>query len=175
MSVPLISVILPVFNGGAYLAQAVESVLTQTLADFELIIINDGSTDNSWEIIQNYAREDGRIKAFSQTNKGLVATLNRGLGKARGAYLARMDSDDICFEHRFAAQAKALDDRPELGVVGGALIGRALEQNMNRNTVDHYRVTVQFDNGGTRQFDYAQAPNVQIGDRVRADGDQLYR
>ena len=121
MSVPLISVILPVFNGGAYLAQAVESVLTQTLADFELIIINDGSTDNSWEIIQNYAREDGRIKAFSQTNKGLVATLNRGLGKARGAYLARMDSDDICFEHRFAAQAKALDDRPELGVVGGAL------------------------------------------------------
>ena len=61
------------------------------------------------------------------------------------------------------------------GVVGGALIGRALEQNMNRNTVDHYRVTVQFDNGGTRQFDYAQAPNVRIGDRVRADGDQLYR
>ena len=62
-----------------------------------------------------------------------------------------------------------------VGVVGGALIGRALEQNMNRGTVDHYRVTVQFDNGGTRQFDYAQAPNVQIGDRVRADGDQLYR
>ena len=61
------------------------------------------------------------------------------------------------------------------GVVGGALIGRALEQNMNRNTVDHYRVTVQFDNGGTRQFDYAQASNVRIGDRVRADGDQLYR
>ena len=62
-----------------------------------------------------------------------------------------------------------------VGVVGGALIGRALEQNMNRGTVDHYRVTVQFDNGGTRQFDYAQALNVQIGDRVRADGDQLYR
>ncbi|HOB66548.1 glycine zipper 2TM domain-containing protein [Ottowia sp.] len=61
------------------------------------------------------------------------------------------------------------------GVVGGALIGRALEQNMNRNNVDHYRVTVQFDNGSVRQFDYAQPPNVQIGDRVRADGDQLYR
>ena len=61
------------------------------------------------------------------------------------------------------------------GVVGGALIGRALEQNMNRNNMDHYRVTVQFDNGSVRQFDYAQAPNVQIGDRVRADGDQLYR
>ena len=61
------------------------------------------------------------------------------------------------------------------GVVGGALIGRALEQNMNRSNVDYYRVTVQFDNGSVRQFDYGQAPNVQIGDRVRADGDQLYR
>ena len=61
------------------------------------------------------------------------------------------------------------------GVIGGALIGRAMEQNMNRNNVDHYRVTVQFDNGSVRSFDYAQAPNVQIGDRVRADGDQLYR
>lgn len=61
------------------------------------------------------------------------------------------------------------------GVIGGALIGRALEQNMNRNQIDHYRVTVQFDNGSVRSFDYAQAPNVQIGDRVRADGDQLYR
>ena len=62
-----------------------------------------------------------------------------------------------------------------LGVVGGALVGRALEQNMNRNSVEHYRVTVQFDSGQVRQFDYAQAPNVQIGDRVRADGNQLYR
>lgn len=122
MSVPLVSVILPVFNGGAYLILAVESVLAQTFADFELIIINDGSTDDSWDVIQNYAREDGRIRAFSQTNKGLVATLNRGLGKARGLYLARMDSDDICFEHRFAAQVKALDSRPELGIVGGALV-----------------------------------------------------
>lgn len=121
MSAPLISVILPVYNGGEYLAQAVESVLTQTFADFELIIINDGSTDNSWEIIQNYAREDGRIKAFAQANKGLVATLNRGLAKARGVYLARMDSDDICFAHRFAAQVEALEARPELGVLGGAL------------------------------------------------------
>lgn len=61
------------------------------------------------------------------------------------------------------------------GVVGGALIGRTLEQNMNRSSVDHYRVTVQLDNGSVRQFDYAQAPSVQIGDRVRADGDQLFR
>lgn len=63
------------------------------------------------------------------------------------------------------------------GVVGGALIGRALEQNMNNSggNYDHYRVTVRFDNGAVRQFDYAQPPNVQIGDRVRAEGNQLYR
>lgn len=61
------------------------------------------------------------------------------------------------------------------GVVGGALIGNLLERNMNRNNVDYYRVTVQFDQGGIQQFDYAQAPDVRIGDRVRADGDQLYR
>ncbi len=62
-----------------------------------------------------------------------------------------------------------------LGVVGGALIGRALEQNMNRGGQDHYRVTVQFENGSVRTFDYAQAPDVRIGDRVRADGNQLFR
>ena len=61
------------------------------------------------------------------------------------------------------------------GVIGGALIGNMLERNMDRSRVEHYRVTVQFDNGGMRQFEYAQPPNVQIGDRVRADGDQLYR
>lgn len=61
------------------------------------------------------------------------------------------------------------------GVVGGALVGNLLERNMNRNNVDYYRVTVQLDNGGVQQFDYAQAPDVRIGDRVRADGNQLYR
>ncbi|MCA0325169.1 MAG: glycine zipper 2TM domain-containing protein [Proteobacteria bacterium] len=61
------------------------------------------------------------------------------------------------------------------GVIGGALVGRHLEQNMNRNNVDHYRVTVQLDAGGVRTFDYAEPPNVRIGDRVSAQGDQLYR
>ena len=62
-----------------------------------------------------------------------------------------------------------------VGVIGGALIGRALEQNMNRGGYDHYRVSVQFDDGSRRSFDYAQAPDVRVGDRVRADGNQLYR
>ncbi len=112
---------MPVYNGGAYLAPAVESVLAQTFADFELIVVNDGSTDGSWEVIQNYAGADARVRAFTQSNQGLVAALNRGLAKARGRYLARMDSDDLCLEHRFALQVKTLDARPELGVLGGSL------------------------------------------------------
>ncbi len=113
---------MPVYNAGAYLPQALESVLAQTFTDFELIIINDGSTDGGWEVIEAYAREDSRIRAFTQTNRGLVPTLNRGLTKARGEYLARMDGDDICFAHRFKVQVEALDARPELGVLGGALV-----------------------------------------------------
>ena len=112
---------MPVYNAGAYLAPAVDSVLAQTFADFELIIINDGSTDNGWEMIEDYARADARIRAFTQSNKGLVPSLNRGLAKARGRYLARMDSDDICPAHRFAVQVSALEARPDLGVLGGAL------------------------------------------------------
>ena len=122
MTNPLVSVIMPVRNGGAYLAPAVDSVLAQTFADFELIIINDGSTDDSREIIEDYARADSRIRAFSQAGQGLVPALNRGLAKAKGRYLARMDSDDICLPYRFATQVKELEARPELGVVGSAVL-----------------------------------------------------
>lgn len=113
---------MPVYNGGAYLPPAVKSVLAQTLADFELIIIDDGSTDNSRETLESFAEKDARIRLFSQPNRGVTASLNRALGKARGKYLARMDSDDICVEDRFALQATALETRPELGVLGGAAL-----------------------------------------------------
>ena len=113
---------MPVRNAGAYLAPAVDSVLAQTLADFELIIINDGSTDKSREIIEDYARADSRVRVFSQAGQGLVPALNRGLAKAGGRYLARMDSDDICLPHRFQSQMEELEARPELGVVGGAVL-----------------------------------------------------
>lgn len=113
---------MPVYNGGAYLAEAVESVLAQTLTDFEFIIIDDGSSDDSWRLIESYAAKDERIRAFRQANRGITPSLNRGIAKARGKYLARMDSDDICLEHRFALQADALEARPELGVLGGAAL-----------------------------------------------------
>lgn len=113
---------MPVRNAGAYLAPALASVLAQTFTDFELIIVNDGSTDNSWEIIEARAQEDSRIRAFRQAGQGLVPTLNRGLAKAKGRYLARMDSDDICLPQRLESQVAELDARPGLGVVGCAVL-----------------------------------------------------
>ena len=122
MPSPLISVIMPVRNAGAYLAPALDSVLAQTFMDFEFIVINDGSTDDSRETLEEYARADSRVRVFSQAGQGVVAALNRGLAKAKGRYLARMDSDDICLPHRFQAQVEELEARPELGVLGSAVL-----------------------------------------------------
>lgn len=104
---PTISVVLPVYNGEKYLAEAIESILAQTFSDFELIVINDGSTDGTLAILQNY-QADSRIRLFSRENKGLVATLNEGIDLARGTWLARMDQDDIALPQRFEQQLQWL-------------------------------------------------------------------
>lgn len=101
---PTISVILPVYNGEKYLSEAIESVLDQNFKNFELIIINDGSTDNSLGIIKKFIINDSRIKLISRDNKGLVASLNEGISSARGSFIARMDADDICLPTRFEEQ-----------------------------------------------------------------------
>jgi glycosyltransferase involved in cell wall biosynthesis len=101
---PLISVILPVYNAGRYVGQAIESILGQTLGDFELIVINDGSTDDSLDVIKSYAIKDRRIVLVSRENRGLVATLNEGIDLARGQWIARMDADDIALPNRFELQ-----------------------------------------------------------------------
>ncbi len=114
----LISVILPVYNGEKYLKEAIESILNQTYKDFEFIIINDGSTDKSLDIIEKYKKEDERIIVISRENKGLIATLNEGIEKAKGKYIARMDQDDISLPNRFEEQLKFLEKNPEIGVCG---------------------------------------------------------
>jgi glycosyltransferase involved in cell wall biosynthesis len=101
---PLISVILPVYNAGRYVGQAIESILGQTLGDFELIVIDDGSTDSSSDVIKRYAAEDHRVVLVSRENRGLVATLNEGIDLARGQWIARMDADDIALPSRFERQ-----------------------------------------------------------------------
>src|SRR5438094_2743094 len=97
---PLISVLLPVYNASAYLATAIESILTQTFRNYELIIINDGSTDDSLSIIRSFT--DDRIKLIDNpANIGLIESLNKGIDLARGKYIARMDADDISLPTRF--------------------------------------------------------------------------
>jgi glycosyltransferase involved in cell wall biosynthesis len=103
-SAPLISVVLPVYNGGRYLAEAIDSILAQTFSDFELIIIDDGSTDGSLSIIQKYAQKDTRIRVIARENRGLATTLNESIDIARGEWIARMDADDIALPHRFDRQ-----------------------------------------------------------------------
>ncbi len=134
---PKVSVILPVYNGQDYLAEAIDSVLSQSFGDFELIIINDGSTDSSAEIFENL--DDPRIRFFQQTNKGLPATLNRAISLARGEYIARQDQDDVSFRHRFEQQIVFLDANPDVGIVGTSAeiwVGNSLSNRFLRHPTD---------------------------------------
>jgi glycosyltransferase involved in cell wall biosynthesis len=117
---PTVSVLFPVYNAERYLAQAVESILNQTFCDFELLIIDDGSTDRSLQILQAYAAQDARIQLTSRPNQGLIATLNEMLHQAAGEFLARMDADDIATPDRLTLQVRFLQQHPEVVCVGGA-------------------------------------------------------
>jgi glycosyltransferase involved in cell wall biosynthesis len=118
---PAISVLMPVYNAERYVAEAVGSILNQTFTDFEFIIINDGSTDRSLEILQRYAEQDSRIRLISRENRGLVKTLNEGLALAIAPLIARMDADDVAYPNRFAVQKKFLDENPDYVCVGGRI------------------------------------------------------
>lgn len=128
---PQVSVLMPVYNGEPFLGQAIESILQQTFADFEFIIINDGSTDRSAEIVQSYA--DSRIRYFeNERNIGLTRSLNHGLSLVQGPYIARMDADDVSLPQRLGKQVDFLDAHPDVGVVGTAM--QIIDEQSN---VDH--------------------------------------
>ena len=116
-STPLISVLMPVYNGEKYIADAIKSVLNQTFRNFELIIINDGSIDNSEKEILSFL--DHRIRYITNdVNIGLILTLNKGISLARGKYIARMDADDICIFYRFEEQVSFLEKNPDYSLCG---------------------------------------------------------
>lgn len=106
---PKVSVIMPVYNGEKFLREAIQSVLNQTFSDFELIIVNDGSIDNSLDIIKEYAEKDSRIKIINQKNTGIVGALNNALKLSKGDYVARMDADDISLPKRLEKQIEFLE------------------------------------------------------------------
>ncbi len=112
-----VSVIMPVYNGEKYLRRAIKSILNQSFADFEFLIIDDASTDKSRDIIQSY--KDPRIRFIrNNTNLKIVLTLNKALDLAQGEYIARMDCDDISLADRLAKQVAFMDSHPEIGVCG---------------------------------------------------------
>ncbi len=114
-----VSVVLPVYNGGKTIGRAVSSILSQTYTNFEFIIINDGSTDKTPSILTSF--NDKRITVLHQENQGLVASLNRGIQKSIGKYIARMDADDIAFPDRLQKQIDFMEKNPSVGVVGTAV------------------------------------------------------
>jgi GT2 family glycosyltransferase len=120
-STPAVSVLMPVYDAGDFLAPALDSILAQTFADFELIAIDDGSRDASAQVLARFAARDPRIRVFAQENRGLVAALNRALELARAPLVARMDADDVARPDRFAKQVAYLQDHPEVAAVSGAM------------------------------------------------------
>jgi len=115
---PLISVILSVYNAEQYLEEAIQSILNQTYKNFEFIIIDDGSKDNSLGIIREYRKRDKRIVVITRENKGLIESLNEGIKAANGKYIARMDADDIAMPNRFEEQIKYMESHEEVVVCG---------------------------------------------------------
>jgi glycosyltransferase involved in cell wall biosynthesis len=132
---PLVSVLLPVHNAERYLALAIESVLGQSYGDLELLVLDDGSTDGSREIIERYAADDARIRVTCGAHRGVAATLNEGLRQARGELVARMDADDVAMPERLARQVEWLRADPACVVLGTSFV--AIDQDGREGRTHH--------------------------------------
>ncbi len=107
---PKVTILLPIFNAENYIDSCLSSLLDQTFDDFEIIAINDGSTDGTFEVLERVAEKDKRLRVINQNNQGLIRTLNKGLELAKGEYIARIDSDDIALSNRIKIQTNYLDE-----------------------------------------------------------------
>src|SRR5262245_23685731 len=117
---PRVTVLMAVYNGERYLAEAIDGILQQVWRDFEFLIVNDGSTDSSVEILQRYADQDSRIRLVMRENRGLTRSLHDGVLEAKGKLIARMDADDVSLPERLSRQVAAFDRDPKLVVCGSA-------------------------------------------------------
>ena len=115
----LISVLLPVYNAERFIPETLDSLIRQTNKNFEVIAINDGSTDGSLKILQEYAKRDARIRVIDQKNQGLVKTLNTAAQLSSGEFLARIDADDVALDRRFEFQLKAMKEDPSHVLIAG--------------------------------------------------------
>ena len=147
---PRISVLLPVFNAEPYLAGSLDSILSQTFENFEIVAIDDGSTDASAKILSDYAGRDARIRIVKQAHLGIAATLNNGLHRTRGEYVARMDADDISTPTRFAQQISFLEQHRDIAAVGCAISIIDVDGNVigyKKYPQDRERISDCIDNG----------------------------
>ena len=135
MAFPLVTVLMPVYNAAPYLREAIDSILNQTYSDFEFLIINDGSTDETESIINSY--NDPRIVYLkNETNIKLISTLNKGIELAKGKYIVRMDGDDISLPTRIELQVQFMENNESVGL-GGTFIrsfGGAIEGKVGYST-----------------------------------------
>jgi len=114
---PAVSVLMPCYNAEAVVAEALHSLSNQTLADFEIVAVDDGSTDSTLAILQTWSQEDSRLRILPCPHEGIIPALNTGLQACRAPYVARMDSDDICQPERLERQVAYLDEHPEVALV----------------------------------------------------------
>lgn len=133
-----ISVVLPFFNASQYLSNAIESVLKQTFPNFELILVNDGSTDNSLLIAENFALKDNRIRIINQKNSGMAISLNIGIDNASSDIIARMDGDDICHPDRFKEQFKLIKNMPSNSLVS-SLVNPFSKSEISEGTLRYFK------------------------------------
>jgi glycosyltransferase involved in cell wall biosynthesis len=151
---PLISVIIPVYNGESTIRETLESVLRQSFQNFEIIIINDGSTDHTLEIVNSI--KDVRIKIFSYLNSGLSVSRNRGLGHAKGEYITFLDADDLWTSDKLEVQLRTLKQAPEAALVYSwsdrideysKPIGKGGHISVNGNALPYLLLTDILENG----------------------------
>jgi glycosyltransferase involved in cell wall biosynthesis len=113
---------MPVYNGEATLTEAAQSILNQTFTDFELIVVDDGSTDRTLAILQEFARKDPRVQIISRPNTGIAGALNDAIARAKGEFLARMDADDVSMPTRFEKQVAYLKEHPNCVLLGSRVL-----------------------------------------------------
>ncbi|MDR0412224.1 MAG: glycosyltransferase [Dysgonamonadaceae bacterium] len=147
----IVSVVLPVYNGEKYLREAIDSILNQTFRAFELIVIDNASTDSTREIVRSYT-DPRLVLVENETNRGLIYSLNRGLSVSRGKYIARIDADDISLPGKLQRQYDYMEAHPETGICGNSM------ESFNETT--HYRQRIDFavSDREIRAFAFFQSP-----------------
>lgn len=161
---PIISVVLPVYNVALYIKEALDSIINQTIQDFEIIIIDDCSTDVTLEIVQQY--NDERIHIITKNeNKGLIDSLNIGFKAAKGKYIARMDGDDISDATRFEKQLNILENNPEIKVCGSWLQAFGKDDKIIKHKQNHEQILVNM------MLHCSMSLGAVMLDRVWAEGE----